>query len=88
MIRKILKWFGYYQIDYGSSCGRHFLEIDGKIIAQTSGDDAYIIDEHAKGIIDAVFHNKARNELEYNEWSLTKLGPHLSRNNLHVDIIK
>jgi hypothetical protein len=38
MIRKILKYFGYYKVDYGVFAGRRWLSIDGKTIAQTSGD--------------------------------------------------
>jgi hypothetical protein len=45
MIRWILAKFGYYKIDYGFSCGRHFLILNGKVIAQTSGDDVWLDDE-------------------------------------------
>lgn len=44
MIRALLRRFGYYKINYGFACGRHWLEIDGKIIAQTDGDDVYMRD--------------------------------------------
>lgn len=44
-MRKLLKWFGYYKIDYGFSCGRHWIEIDGKTIAQTPGDDVWLRNE-------------------------------------------
>lgn len=37
MVRQILKWFGYYKVDYGYSCGRHWIEIDGITISQTHG---------------------------------------------------
>jgi len=45
MLRKILKFFGYYKIDYGFACGRHWIEIDGNVIAQTSGDEVWLRDE-------------------------------------------
>jgi len=38
MIRWLLKKFGYYHMNYGFACGRHWLSIDGRIIAQTPGD--------------------------------------------------
>jgi hypothetical protein len=41
----LLRLFGYYKIDYGYACGRHWIEIDGKVIAQTSGDDVWLRDE-------------------------------------------
>lgn len=37
-MRSILRWFGFYKIDYGFSCGRHWIEIDGKVIAQSEND--------------------------------------------------
>jgi hypothetical protein len=41
----LLKKFGFYQIEYGFACGRHWIEIDGKVIAQTLGDDIWMRDE-------------------------------------------
>ena len=41
----LLRLFGYYKIDYGYSCGRHWIEIDGKVIAQTPFDDVWLRDE-------------------------------------------
>lgn len=51
MIRWLLRKFGYYKCDYGFACGRHWISIDTKVIAQTSGDDFYLPDEtiHALG---------------------------------------
>lgn len=40
-----LRLFGYYRIDYGFTCGRHWMTINGKTIAPTSGDDCYLSDE-------------------------------------------
>lgn len=54
-MRKLLKFFGYYAIDYGCSCGRWWIEIDGKTIAQTSGDDLFLRDEDVKRICDLIF---------------------------------
>jgi len=45
MLRWLLRHIGYYHIDYGFACGRHWIEIDGKIIAQTPGDDVWLRDE-------------------------------------------
>lgn len=51
MIRWLLRFFGYYKCDYGFATGRHWVSIDGKVIAQTSGDDVWMRDEdvHAMG---------------------------------------
>lgn len=45
MIRWLLWKFGYLKVDYGFSCGRHWIKIDGKVIAQTPGDDVWLRDE-------------------------------------------
>lgn len=45
MIRAILHKLGYLKVDYGFACGRHWIEIDGKTICQTSGDDIFLRDE-------------------------------------------
>ena len=37
-MRWLLRLFGYYKIEYGHACGRHWMSIDGKTIAQTPGD--------------------------------------------------
>lgn len=52
-MRRLLKYFGFYKIDYGFATGRHWIEIDGKVIAQTSGDDVWLRDEdvHRLGYI-------------------------------------
>ena len=50
MIRKLLRLFGYYKIDYGFACGRYWVEIDGKTLAQTSGDDVWLRDEQVEKI--------------------------------------
>lgn len=44
-IQNILRRFGYLKVDYGFSCGRHWVSIDGKTIAQSSGDDVWLRDE-------------------------------------------
>jgi len=51
MIKRILRYFGYYKIDYGFSCGRHWMSIDGKVVAQTSGDDVYLHDEDVHKLV-------------------------------------
>ena len=45
MIRWILRQFGFYKIDYGLACGRHWMEIDGQVIAQTESDAVWLRDE-------------------------------------------
>jgi hypothetical protein len=45
MIRWALRKLGYLKVDYGFSCGRHYIVIDGKTIAQTPGDDVWMHDE-------------------------------------------
>lgn len=50
MIRKILRYFDYYKIDWGFYCGRHWVSIDGKIIAQTEGNDLWLRDEDIASI--------------------------------------
>lgn len=56
-MRWLLKQFGYYKFDYGFACGRHWLQIDGKVVAQTEGDDVYLRDGDivrlVQGTIDA-----------------------------------
>jgi hypothetical protein len=65
VVRRVLRRFGYLKCDYGFSCGRHWVEIDGKVIAQTSGDDVWLRDEdvHRLGyaIIDHGKHWSAPN---------------------------
>lgn len=51
LIQLIFKRFGYYRIDYGFACGRHWMSIDGKVIAQTSGDDVYLPDEDVRRLV-------------------------------------
>ena len=54
MLSHILRWFGYVSIDYGFSCGRHWVEIDGKMIAQTPGNDFWMRDEDIRRLAIAV----------------------------------
>jgi hypothetical protein len=44
MIRGLLRHFGFYKIDHGFATGRHWIEIDGKTIADTDGDDIRLRD--------------------------------------------
>lgn len=44
MFKNILKRFGYLKVDYGFSCGRHWIKIDDKIICQANCD-VYLKDE-------------------------------------------
>ena len=51
------------KIDYGFSCGRHWIKIDGKMIAQTPGDDVWMKDEDvcdlARAIVPGCIWEKA-----------------------------
>lgn len=51
MLRWLLKNIGYYRVDYGFSCGRHWLSIDGRTVAQTSGDHCYLPDEMVHEVV-------------------------------------
>ena len=42
--KRALRQLGYLKVDYGFSCGRHWISIDAKIIAQTSGNDVWMRD--------------------------------------------
>ena len=53
-IQEDLKKLGYYKIKWGLSCGRNWIEIDGKVICQTQGDDVYLRDEDVSEIIKVV----------------------------------
>jgi hypothetical protein len=44
--------FRYNKIDYGFSCGRHWISINGKVIAQTPGDYLWLKDEDISKVID------------------------------------
>jgi len=37
MLRKFLKWFGFYHVRCGFTAGCHWIEIDGHLIAQMDG---------------------------------------------------
>lgn len=45
------KWPKKVLIDWGFSCGRHWISINGRMIAQTTGDECCIPDEAVKEII-------------------------------------
>ena len=49
------------KIDWGFSCGRHFITINDKVIAQTEGDDIWLKDEDVKRIIEVIFQGKKDN---------------------------
>ena len=53
LIKNILRKFGYLKCDYGFSCGRHYIVIDGLVIAQSTGDDVWLKDEdvHRMGYV-------------------------------------
>jgi hypothetical protein len=45
MIRQLLRAFGYYKCDYGFASGRHWVSIDGHVLAQVSGEDVPMADK-------------------------------------------
>jgi hypothetical protein len=53
-MRWLLRKLGYLKVDYGFACGRHWIEIDGKTIAQTPGDDFWLRDEDIRNLAVAV----------------------------------
>ena len=59
VVVSFLRKHGYLKVDYGFACGRHWIEIDGKVIAQTGGDDVWLRDEDVHRIGYAVIdHGK------------------------------
>jgi hypothetical protein len=68
MIRALLRWFGYVSIDYGFSCGRYWVEIDGKVIAQTPGDDLWMKDNDVRLLAMAVAPGCVWKAQEGDEW--------------------
>lgn len=68
MIRSLLRWLGYVSIDYGFSCGRHWIQIDGKTIAQTHGDDYWMPDEEIRRLAQAVVPGCVWEAEEGDEW--------------------
>lgn len=58
MFKSLLRKFGYYTIDYGFATGRHWIAIDGKIIAQTAGDDVWLRDEDVERIINKILRTE------------------------------
>lgn len=62
-----------YTIDHGFACGRHWISIDGKVIAQTSGNDVFMRDEEISRLIDGVIRPSRswRRETEFSNYSQT-----------------
>ena len=44
MTRWLLRKFGFVRINHGFACGRHWVSIDGKVLAQTAGDSVPLRD--------------------------------------------
>lgn len=53
MIIRMLRRLGYVKFEYGFACGRHWMEIDGRMFAQ-SDDDVRVPDEFVERICHAV----------------------------------
>jgi hypothetical protein len=45
LVRRFLRRFGYLKVDYGFACGRYWVEIDGKVISQTSATHVWLRDD-------------------------------------------
>lgn len=73
VIRWLLRKLGYVSIDYGFSCGRHYLVIDGKSIAQTSGDDFWMRDEDIRRLAIAVVPGCVWQAEEGDEWFIQEV---------------
>lgn len=43
--KNMLRSLGYLKCDYGFACGRHWVEIDGYVLAQVSGEACPLRDE-------------------------------------------
>lgn len=50
LAERVARKFGYYKIRWGFSCGRAWIEIGDKTIAQTLGDDLCLPDEQIRKI--------------------------------------
>lgn len=58
MFSWLLRKLGYYRVDYGFSCGRHWMSIDGHFIAQTPGD-IWLRDEDVHRVVyETIDHGK------------------------------
>lgn len=65
MISKLLSWFGYYPMSYGAACGRSWIQINGKVICQSAGDDFYLPDATINNLARVIFPNC---EWEHNDY--------------------
>jgi hypothetical protein len=43
------------KVDWGFACGRAWIEIDGKTICQTEGDDLWMQDDKVRELIKLIF---------------------------------
>lgn len=73
MIAKILRWFGYVSIDYGFACGRHWIEVDGKMIAQTHGDDFWMKDNDIRRLAQAIIPECVWKSQAGDEWFIQEV---------------
>ena len=73
MLSHILRWFGYVSIDYGFSCGRHWVEIDGKMIAQTPGDALWMNDKDVRRLAIAVIEGCEWEAQEGDQWYIREV---------------
>ena len=75
-ISAIFRLFGYYRCDYGFSCGRAWVTIDGRTICQTPRDDLWMADEDVCDLAYVMFdrgkHMKepVRLRLRHKHWEM------------------
>jgi len=55
------------KVDYGFACGRYWLQIDGKMICQTSGDDFWMTDSDVLSLIMVLFPNAFQDSVKYQD---------------------
>jgi hypothetical protein len=74
LVRRFLRRFGYLKVDYGFACGRHWVEIDGTVISQTSATHVWLRDDDVHRLGYAIIdHGK--------HWDMPNTRPHAPERN-------
>jgi hypothetical protein len=74
LVRRFLRRFGYLKVDYGFACGRYWVEIDGKVISQTSATHVWLCDDDVHRLGYAIIdHGK--------HWNMPNTRPHAPERN-------
>ena len=71
-------------IDYGVSCGRHWIRIGDKVIAQTSGDDFWMLDNDIRRLAIAIIPNCEWKPMAGDEYFIQAYKKHLTDNGLQL----